>query len=159
MSRFVIRWMPLRDAHAFIARHHRHHVPAQGGIVALGIWEAGMPLIGVGIIGRPTSRLQLPNVCEITLTCILENNEHAASALLGRLRRVAQSLGFVKMVTYTLPRESGASLRAAGWHANDLLTTGGSWGRPSRKRAKANHPVVRKIRWWRDLKDQSELEV
>lgn len=159
MRRFTARWLPLRDACGFIARHHRHHVPAQGGIVALGLWE-GERLVGVSMIGRPVSRsLQAQGVAEVTRLCVLPEAREAASALLSRSRRVAQSLGFKRLVTYTLAEEGGASLRAAGWQS-DLAEVGGrEWSCPSLPRAKAQYPLGKKVRWWADLGDQSEMRV
>lgn len=157
MRRFQTRWLPLREADAFVAKHHRHHRPAQGGIVALGLWE-GETLIGVGVLGRPLSReLQRQNVAEVTRLCVLPEARHAGSALLGRLRRVAQSLGFLRVVTYTLLEEGGSSLEAAGWQA-DLAEVGGrEWDTPSLRRPKAKYPLGKKVRWWANLKDQSEM--
>jgi hypothetical protein len=157
--RFTTRWVSLRDASAFIARHHRHHVPPQGGIVALGLWEAGR-LVGVGVLGRPVSReLQGQGVAEITRLCVREDARHAASALAAAMRRMAQSMGFVRLVTYTLPEEGGASLRASGWQEDLLPVGGGEWDTPSLRRAPANYPTARKSRWWAPLKAQAEIEL
>lgn len=159
MARFQTRWIPLREAHRFVARHHRHHAPAQGGIVALGLWE-GDRLLGVGILGRPVSReLQAQGAVEVTRLCTIDEAQHAASALYGRLRRVAQAMGFIRVVTYTLPEEGGASLRAAGFQPDLTLTAGGEWDTPSLRRNPANFPTARKIRWWTEIRAQTELEI
>lgn len=157
MRRFQTRWLPLREADAFVVRHHRHHRPPQGGIVALALWE-GDAIVGVGVLGRPLSReLQRQGVAEVTRLCVLPEARHAASALLGRLRRVAQSLGFQRVVTYTLAEEGGASLQAAGWQS-DLADVGGrEWSCPSLPREKAKYPLGKKVRWWATLKDQGEI--
>jgi hypothetical protein len=162
--RFSTRWIPLREAHRFVALHHRHHDPAQGGIVALGLWE-GDRLVGVGIIGRPVSReLQRQRVAECIRSCILDDiprsGDHAsgaASFLTARLRLLGQALGFLRLVTYTLPHESGASLRADHWTRDLELVGGGEATRPSRPRAQANFPTERKVRWWAPLKEQKEI--
>ncbi len=155
--RFTTRWVSLRTAAAFVARHHRHHEPPQGGIVALGLWEVDQ-LVGVGILGRPVSReLERQGVCELTRSCVLEDCRDAASALDGRMRRLAQALGFVRLTTYTLPEESGASLRAAGWQPDLELVGGGEWSRPSRLRNDATAPTSRKRRWWAPLRAQREM--
>lgn len=113
MSRFTTRWIPLREAAGFVARHHRHHAPPQGGIVALGLYEADR-LVGVGILGRPVSRVAQANGdAELIRLCVLPHVEHAASALQGRVRRVAQVLGFRRLITYTLADEGGISLRCS----------------------------------------------
>jgi hypothetical protein len=162
--RFRIAWLPLREASSFIAEHHRHHAPPQGGIVALGCWE-GMRLVGCGVIGRPVSReLQRQGYCEVTRSCTREDiaaaGDHAncaASALLGRLRRVADALGFAKMVSYTLPDELGSSLRGAGWTQDEMLTGGGEGNRPGRPREAANYPTMPKRRWRRAAGKQGTL--
>lgn len=48
-------------------------------------------------------------------------------------------------VTYTLPSESGGSLRGAGFR-NTAVTDGGTWSRPSRGRID-QHPTEPKTRW------------
>ena len=152
-----MRWVPLREADRFIAKHHRHHVPAQGGIVALGLCEAEK-LVGVAVLGRPLSRvLQARNQAEITRLCVLSEARHAASALAARARRAAQALGFDRVVTYTLAEEGGASLRAAGFQQDMELTAGGEWDRPSLRRNAPLHPISRKVRWWSDLRQQQDL--
>lgn len=159
MSRFRTHWLPLREAHAFVAKHHRHHVPAWGGIIAIGLWE-GDALVGVAVIGRPVNRkLQADGVVELTRLCVLPEARHAASALLARTRRLAQALGFPRLVTYTLPEEGGVSLRADGWVAELGLVGGGVWDRTVRQRPPPLHPLMRKVRWWFDLKQQRELEL
>ena len=156
--RFSTRWVSLREASRFIAQHHRHHNPPQGGIVALGLWE-GAVLVGVGVIGRPVSReLQKQGVGEITRLCVQNDVRHGASALAGACRRLGQSLGFARLVTYTLPEEGGASLRAAGFQPDIELAGGGEGTRPSRPRPPADYPTARKVRWWGSLKQQKEIE-
>lgn len=157
--RFTTRWLPLREACGFIARHHRHHVPPQGGIVALGLWE-DEKLVGIGILGRPLARAaQMNGDAELIRLCVLPDVAHAASALQARMKRVAQSLGFRRMLTYTLADEAGTSMRAAGMQRDIDLTRGGEWTTPTRKRLAAIHPTARKIRWWTELKSQHEIEL
>jgi hypothetical protein len=63
------------------------------------------------------------------------------------------------LVTYTLPEEGGASLRADGWQADLNLIGGGEWDTPALRRNAPLHPTARKVRWWANLKAQSELEL
>lgn len=148
MTRFSAKHVTFRTANAFIAEHHRHHRPPQGGIVCLGLWQ-GDTLVGVGVLGRPVARMADDGVtAEITRLCVLPEARHAASALIGRLRRVAQSLGYERVISYTLPSEGGASLRATGAEHRGAAG-GGEWSRPSRPRAAATVPET-KARWdWR----------
>ena len=55
------------------------------------------------------------------------------------------ALGYSRVVTYTLPEEGGASLRAVGWAAT-VATGGGSWDTQSRRRVD-KHPTQKKLRW------------
>jgi hypothetical protein len=53
--------------------------------------------------------------------------------LYGASWRVAKGLGFNRLITYTLPEEGGASLRASGWRCLGQRG-GGNWNTPSRPR-------------------------
>ena len=59
--------------------------------------------------------------------------------------RAAKAMGYLRAITYTLPSEGGASLRAAGWVYLGRVK-GGSWSRPSRKR-NDDHPLGDKDKW------------
>ena len=147
--RFTTRWVTLKEAARFIALHHRHHDPAQGGIVALGMFE-GVDLVGVGVLGRPVNRDLCGNAGHANC---------AASQLEARLRRVSQALGFKRMTSYTLAEEKGASWRGAGMQADIELVGGGEWTTQSRVRNPATHPTKRRVRWWAELKQQREIEL
>jgi hypothetical protein len=108
------KWITLREANAFIIKHHRHHGKVQGAIFALGCY-IGEQLIGVATLGRPLSRrYNQQEVCEITRLCT-NGTENACSKLYGALARIAKEMGFKKVLTYIGADESGASLKASGW--------------------------------------------
>jgi hypothetical protein len=65
--------------------------------------------------------------------------------LYARVRRIATLMGYSRTITDTLPTESGASLRGAGFEPI-AKTKGGSWDTPSRRRIDA-HPTCPKLRW------------
>lgn len=138
----LVKWLPLRDAKRFCKSHHRHCKPPVGGIVALGCWVEG-ELVGIVVVARSNARMDGKNVCEITR---LATNGHpnACSKLYSKAKRLAQALGFTKIKTFTLPRESGASLFAVGAEL-DGETDGGQWGREGRPRETDNPGV--KLRW------------
>lgn len=69
----------------------------------------------------------------------------AASQLYAAAWRAWRGLGGLRLVTYTLPDEGGASLRGAGWRCLGEAG-GGSWSRPSRPRVD-EHPTQAKLRW------------
>jgi hypothetical protein len=91
----------------------------------LGLAEDGA-LVGVAMVGLPKARLLMDGLTlEVTRTCIKGHVPNGNSMLYGACARAAQALGWKRLVTYTLPEESGVSLRAAGWTL-DTLTAGGS---------------------------------
>jgi hypothetical protein len=103
-------------------------------------------LVGVVIVGRPVSRRRDDGLtAEVTRLCVLDDEPNACSFLYGKAAKAALALGFRRIGTYTLKRESGTSLRAAGW---TLIgdAGGGSWSRPSRPRDDPN-PVEPKLLW------------
>jgi hypothetical protein len=131
-------------ASAFVSKHHRHHTPPAGHLFSLAAYEDNR-LCGVAIVGRPVSRHRDNGLtAEITRLCT-DGTKDAASFLLGRCAKAAFALGFDKIGTYTLARESGSSLRGAGW---TLIGErgGGSWSVPSRPRID-KHPLETKLLW------------
>lgn len=123
----------LRDANAFVACHHRNHKPTPGCKFCIAVAD-GDAVVGVAIVGRPVSR-RLDNgwTLEVNRTCVLEGARNANSALYGAAWRAARAMGYRRLITYTLPSESGASLRGAGWQCIGERG-GGNWNVPSRPR-------------------------
>lgn len=120
-------------AAAFVAEHHRHHTPPIGHLFSLAAARAEM-LVGVAIVGRPVARHRDDGLtAEVTRLCVLPDEPNACSFLYGRAAKAAFALGFRRIGTYTLQRESGASLRAAGWTILGEIS-GRSWFTPSRPR-------------------------
>jgi len=126
----------LREAGEFVENFHRHNKPPQGGRFSIGASD-GRRLVGVAIVGRPVARrLQDGMTAEVIRVCTNETApKNTCSFLYSRCWRIWQQMGGVRMVTYTLQSESGASLRGAGW---DLIgEAGGSekgWlNRPGRE--------------------------
>jgi hypothetical protein len=76
----------------------------------------GGGVVGVATAGRPVARLlDDGETLEVSRVCVLEGNKNANSMLYGAIRRAATALGYRRLVTYTLPDESGSSLRAVGF--------------------------------------------
>jgi hypothetical protein len=63
----------------------------------------------------------------------------------GAAWRACKALGYRKIITYTLPEEGGASLRATGFTLVGEAG-GGRWNRPGRPAADT-HPIGKKLRW------------
>lgn len=135
----------LRDANAFVARHHRHHGPVRGHKFAVAVADESGQVRGVAIVGRPCARaLQDGWTLEVNRVAT-DGCQNACSALYGAALRVARAMGFRRLLTYTLPAESGASLRAVGW-TRTATVEARQWDRPSRRRPNAA-PAQTKFRW------------
>lgn len=106
----------ISEAATFVENFHRHNKAPQGGLFAVGASD-GHTLCGVGIVGRPVSRiLQDGFTAEVTRCCVKDNAPKGTpSAIYAALWRAAKALGWRRLITYTLQTESGASLRGAGW--------------------------------------------
>lgn len=133
----------LREASAFVERHHRHHKPPQGGLFAVGCGDTEVR--GVAIVGRPVARMLNDGWTAEVTRLATDGSRNACSMLYGAAWRAARALGYRRLVTYTLPEEGGASLRASGWTCIGEAG-GGSWSRTSRPRVDA-HPTQAKLRW------------
>lgn len=143
-----IQPISFREAAAFIADYHRHMPPPVGWKFGIAVTSTDDHAIhGVVMVGRPVSR-RLDDGWTLEVNrCCTDGTPHVASKLYGAAWRVAQNLGFRRMVTYTLANttEHGASLRGAGWvEAGELK--GASWTCASRPRDTKN--VHDRIRWF-----------
>lgn len=132
------------EACAFVAKYHRHHKPPVGHKLSVGCAVDG-EIVGVAIASRPVSR-SLDDGWTLEVSRVATDGTHnACSFLYGAIRRAGKALGYLRFITYTLPEEGGASLRAAGW--TEVATTPGrSWSVPSRPRVD-KHPLQIKLRW------------
>ena len=136
--------MTLAEANAFVRVHHRHHQPVPGAKFCVGVSD-GEQIVGVAIVGRPVARIADNGwTLEVNRSCT-DGTKNANSMLYGACRRVAFALGYRKLITYTLPSESGRSLVAAGWTCLGEAG-GGKWSRAARPRVDT-HPTQTKLRW------------
>ena len=132
------------EANAFVAKFHRHHKPTPGHKFSVAVAE-GDDIVGVAIVGRPVARHLYDGwTLEVNRTCT-DGHRNANSMLYGAAWRATQALGYRRLITYTLPSESGASLRGAGWHCLGERG-GGEWSRPTRPRVDL-HPTQPKLLW------------
>jgi hypothetical protein len=134
----------ISDAKAFVERHHRHHKPPQGGLFAVAVVSEG-EICGVAIIGRPVARMLNDGYTAEVTRVATTGERNACSMLYGAAWRACRSLGYRRLITYTLPEESGSSLRAAGYKIVGR-TRGGTWNRKERPRVD-KHPLQAKLRW------------
>ena len=138
----------LKEAQKFIDEHHRHNSAPIGHKFSIGLQENG-ELIGCCIVGRPVARnLDDGKTAEVTRVCVLEGYKNGNSMLYGAAVRACKAMGYKRVITYTLPEESGASLRGAGFKYDGEGGGCSGWDRPSRPReGPEKYPKGKKIRW------------
>ncbi len=148
----------VKAAQRWVRATHRHLPSVQGGLFAVAVNRDGEQ-VGVGIAGNParvwqgTGRILISRVA--VLSGLAPVGNHAAPActmIYGSLCRAARALGYREAWTYTLPGESGASLRAAGF-VDMGETRAEEWDRPSRRRRSAAN-AEKKRRWMRTLANE-----
>ena len=148
------------EARRFVAEHHRHALPPSVCVFQLGVARNGR-LCGVALVGRPVARMLCDGVtCEV-LRCCTDGERNACSMLYGASARAARALGYRRIVTYTLERERGASLRGAGWTCDGAAgdpKAPQSWQRQRGQRGRTMDlfgrelvPSGPKLRWSRTL--------
>jgi hypothetical protein len=144
-----------RAACKWIDDVHRHLDAPQGALFAVAVSRNGQ-LVGAATAGNPPRVWQGTGRFVITRCAVRPDlpgvGNHAApvcTMLYGALCRAGKALGYTEAWTYTLPGESGVSLRAAGFTYMGE-TAGGEWSRPSRSRPRAKQSG-RKGRWMRLL--------
>lgn len=136
----------LREARAFVAQHHRHHRPPQGGRFAVAVASVRDEcIVGVAIVGNPVARCAADGWTAEVTRVATDGHANACSMLYAACWRAARALGYRKLITYTLAEERGTSLRAAGWTVVGEVR-GRSWSCRSRPRVD-QHPQQNKFRW------------
>lgn len=144
MKGLFLQPVQFREACRFVAQLHRHHLPSRGWLFGIAVND-GATVVGVITIGRPVPRAyQDGYTCEAT-RCCTDGTKNVCSMLYAAAWRAARAMGYRRLITYTLPSESGASLRAAGYRVVHQ-TREQSWDRPSRPRVD-KHPTGPKLLW------------
>lgn len=116
-ARFVLRVAPASraDVARFVTEVHRHHDAPVGDVFRLALVDDTGAVRGVASVGRPVAP-KLDDGWTLEVNRVATDGVHNGCSLLyGACRRIAWTMGYRRMVTYTLPEEGGASLRAAGW--------------------------------------------
>ena len=148
----MLRPVTLKEAQEFLSLHHTLYYPPHSHKFSIGL-EDNRQLIGVVTVGLPTAHANNDGyTAEVTRCCVLDGKRNANSKLYAAALRAARAMGYRRIITYTLPEESGASLEAVGfsqagmtqWRQNDLdIISGISREKPSR------YPIGPKVRWVR----------
>ena len=144
-----------------VSEYHRHHQAPQGWKFGLAVYN-GPIRVGVATVGRPVSRhLDNGEALEVTRVCTLGASPlryNATSKLYAAAASRARSMGYQRLITYTLHGiESGGSLIAAGWHPT-LISDGGSWDSATRSRID-KAPTTAKVRWEKGLNKRGRRAV
>lgn len=145
----MLRVVPITfaDACGFVAMWHRHHTPPIGHRFSIGVADHDDVLRGAAIIGRPVARLLDDGMTlEVTRTAT-DGTHNANSMLYGAAWRAAKALGYRRLITYTQAGESGASLRATGWHVIAERPARGGWNMPSRPRDDRHEVGIPRTLW------------
>ena len=162
MGEYIIGPCTMKQAKMWVGKVHRHNLASIAAIFNIGLYKDDK-LIGVAMVGLPKARLLMDGkTLEVTSVAIPEGFPDANSMLYGACARAAKALGWKRLVTYTLPSESGSSLRAAGWKRDEKLAGGVSWEHHTLHPGKGEQentlfgivqriPSGPKIRWWREL--------
>lgn len=109
-----VRPISLSRANELVGRLHRHADPLAIHKFALGLYREDT-LIGAAIVGRPVAR-PLDDGLTLEISRLVTNGtRNACSKLLGAAAKAGWKAGAMRLVTYTLATESGASLRACSW--------------------------------------------
>lgn len=136
----------LREAWLFVRLHHRHNAPARGGKFALCAVDDGGVVHGVAVVSRPIARRNQDGWTAEVVRVASDGTPNVNSLLYAACWKACKAMGYRRLLTYTLPVEGGASLRAAGWVMVDDAVRDGPWTRTGR--AVQTVPLLgRKWRW------------
>lgn len=105
--------LTFRQGAEFVGRFHRHNKPPRGCKFVIGVCDDGGVLRGVAMVGRPVARHYDDGLTIEVNRTATDGYPNANSALYGASWRIAQAMGYRRMVTYTQGDEPGSSLKAA----------------------------------------------
>ncbi len=145
MSLYVVP-CTIRQANAYVKLLHRHNKPVTGTRLVFAAADSTGTIHGVVLVGRPVSRhLDDGMTLEINRVCT-DGYKNAGSFLIAAAWKAAQAIGYQRLITYTLPVEGGASLRAVGWQ-NTPRKINHQWNCQSRPRDEQDIYLMDKYRW------------
>lgn len=103
----------------------------------------------MAVAGIPKARYQMDGeTLEINRCCTDVRYADVCSNLYARAVRIGREMGYRRFLTYTLPNESGSSLRAVGFQPDGMTkASANGWDSPSRPRSTDHYPEGGKIRW------------
>ena len=122
----------LKEANEFVKKYHRHHRPTtrNSGKWAISVMDNHTnELVGVAIVGNPVSASFMDGMTlEITRLCVkIDAPKGTASFILSKCAKIWRLMGGIRILTYTLDKESGASLKGAGWLKTGEVIPHNNW--------------------------------
>lgn len=143
----------LRESNDFVQNFHRHNgrTARDGGKFAIGA-STGESLVGVAIVGNPLSATYMDGyTAEVLRVCTgPDAPKNTCSFLYGACWRAWRAMGGRRLVTCTLPSESGASLRGAGWKVlGKTKPVAPGWRKKDHLLSRTWQPIMgqQKLRW------------
>jgi len=140
----------LQEASAYIDQHHRHNAGPKFHKFSVCLRVSGEPEpVGVAVASIPKARHQMDGeTLEINRCCTDPRYADVCSNLYARAIRIGRELGYRRFLTYTLPGESGSSLRAVGFQPDGVTKPSAKgWNSLSRPRDISRYPTGEKVRW------------
>ena len=140
----------LQEASAYIDRHHRHNAGPMFHKFSICLRVDGEPEpVGVALASIPKARRQMDGeTLEINRCCTDPRYADVCSCLYARAIRIGREMGDRRFLTYTLPEESGSSLKAVGFQLDGIVKGSvNGWDTPSRPRDTERYPSGNKLRW------------
>jgi hypothetical protein len=105
----------IKDAQRYVLRYHRHNGAVTVARFALACADETGLIHGVAIVGLPDGRHSDDGwTAEVKRVCT-SGYKNACSILYAASWKAAKAMGYRRLITYTLPDESQASLKAVGW--------------------------------------------
>ena len=135
----------LREANGYVLRWHRHLDPCVGHKFSLAVQDDSGFVHGVAITGRPIARLIDKETTMQIARVATDGAPNACSMLYGAsVRKAFRNQAITSVITYTLERESGVSLRASGAICEGRAGKPGKWNGRGRR---LKGPAEWKVRW------------
>lgn len=151
--RAELRVVPLsfHEARDYVAKYHRHNTAPQGHKFSIGlITPSEQQYIGVAIASIPKARMQDDGyTLEINRVCCDPCYANACSKLYSAIVQSGRAMGYRRFISYTLPEESGSSMRAVGFKLDGCVPASPrGWDTPRRPRiVQLRYPTGQKLRW------------
>lgn len=144
----------LREASAYIDCHHRHNAGPKFHKFSICLRTPGeQEPVGVAVASTPKARHQMDGrTLEINRCCTDIRYADVCSCLYAHVIRAGREMGYRRFLTYTLPDESGSSLRAVEFRLDGIVRPSpGGWNAPSRPRVAGDYLQGEKLRWVYDI--------